>query len=247
MQKPTPVALLDLTDGYPEPEYLRFAEAYVFGSFRSSALSPEKRAMFPLYPEEREIDGVRILVDVEEDRRYSFFNMMARGTGTVRYAWAIPDNKSLNMIAEYGPIVEIGCGTGYWAMLLRGRGVDVIAYDETPTVGDHMNNYHSRAMGQIRATAWTGVLKGTHEAAALHPDRALFLCWPPYDSPMAYDTLIAYTGNTLIYIGEGNGGCTGDDVFHHTLEDHWTETRSASIPQWDGMHDGLTVYTRNSK
>ena len=37
--------------------------------------------------------------------------------------------KALDAIAAVSPITEIGCGTGYWAALLRTRGVDVLAFD----------------------------------------------------------------------------------------------------------------------
>ncbi|GJP35479.1 hypothetical protein CLOM_g19996 [Closterium sp. NIES-68] len=51
------------------------------------------------------------------------------------YAWAVPTEAALAAIksaaGEEG-IVEVGAGTGYWAALLRRRGVDVAAYDWTP-------------------------------------------------------------------------------------------------------------------
>lgn len=48
-----------------------------------------------------------------------------------RYAWAVPNERALEVIAERSPggVVEIGAGGGYWAMELQRRGVDVIAYD----------------------------------------------------------------------------------------------------------------------
>ena len=45
------------------------------------------------------------------------------------YAWAIPDERALKIIREYGPIVEMGAGRAYWARLLEARGVDIVAYD----------------------------------------------------------------------------------------------------------------------
>ncbi|CEG41978.1 uncharacterized protein PHALS_12285 [Plasmopara halstedii] len=47
----------------------------------------------------------------------------------MKYSWAIPDERALQIIKHYGPIVEMGAGSGYWARLLQLRGVDVIAYD----------------------------------------------------------------------------------------------------------------------
>ena len=47
-----------------------------------------------------------------------------------RYAWAIPDERALRILAEFSPLVEIGCGKGYWSKLLQNRGVDIIPCDK---------------------------------------------------------------------------------------------------------------------
>ncbi|KAF4318472.1 hypothetical protein BBO99_00006974 [Phytophthora kernoviae] len=47
----------------------------------------------------------------------------------MKYSWAIPDERALQIIKHYGPIVEMGAGSGYWARLLQLRGVDIVAYD----------------------------------------------------------------------------------------------------------------------
>jgi hypothetical protein len=46
-----------------------------------------------------------------------------------RFAWAIPAPAALAAVAEAGPLVETGAGTGYWAALLRELGADVVATD----------------------------------------------------------------------------------------------------------------------
>ena len=43
---------------------------------------------------------------------------------------------------------------------------------------------------------------------------------------MAARCLEHYTGQRLIYIGEGDGGCTADDQFHQMLEEHWEEVEN---------------------
>lgn len=150
------------------------------------------------------------------------------------YAWAIPTDEALDAIAQYSPqgLVEIGAGTGYWAGLLRKRGLFVVAYDSSP-----YDNIHADAK-------WSAVETGGPEKAALWPQLTLFLCWPPYDDPMAALCLNAYAGDTLIYIGEGDSGCTGDETFHKELEAKWEEIGDISLPQWEGIHDGLYVYQR---
>ena len=78
------------------------------------------------------------------------------------------------------------------------------------------------------------------------PERTLFLCWPPYRGAMASKSLEFYAGKTVIYVGEGHGGCTGDDKFHRMLECGWEEVEEVEIPQWDGIHDRMWVYRRRS-
>ena len=61
---------------------------------------------------------------------------------------------------------------------------------------------------------------------------------------MATDVLAAFRGDRFVYVGEGYGGCTGDDVFHELLEEEWTEMKTIEIPQWPCIHDQMTVYGR---
>jgi hypothetical protein len=72
------------------------------------------------------------------------------------------------------------------------------------------------------------------------------LCWPPYADGMAQQALARYEGARVIYIGEGEGGCTGDDVFHAALAEQWKLAASYEIPQWDGLHDDVRVYVRRA-
>ncbi len=161
----------------------------------------------------------------------------ARRKLTSLYSWAIPDEAALKTIAEYSPIVEMGAGTGYWASLLVQMGVDIIYYDIVPPNEKSNNRYR-------HATTYHKVEEGGPFEVVAHSDRTLFLCWPPYDTSMAYDCLINYQGNTLIFIGEGDGGCTGDNSFFEELEAHWEMVKEIDIPQWDGLHDYMTIYTR---
>jgi len=64
--------------------------------------------------------------------RYNTECQDTRSTLVNKYAWAVPDDRSLEIVAKYSPIVEMGAGTGYWAKLLSDRGVDIVAYDKEP-------------------------------------------------------------------------------------------------------------------
>lgn len=175
-------------------------------------------------------------------QQYDFGNlrqMLAhRDEGIQEYAFAVPNQEALDTIARYGPILEMGAGTGYWAHLLRQMGVDVMACDQQVVADGGDNQFHFRrpwtAVVQAKAGPWL----------ALHPDRTLLLVWPDYSSPFGRQCLDFFTGDRLIYVGEGYGGCTGDDAFHKRLNREWTECELVDIPQWDGVHDYLQVYQR---
>lgn len=157
-----------------------------------------------------------------------------------RTSFAIPTDEALLLLARQAPLIELGAGTGYWAALLRARGVDILAYDRAPADGGENNHWHSGH------PPFSEVRRGGVEVLAQHPGRSLFLCWPPYRSPMAYQALRAYAGQTLIYIGEGEHGCTATPGFFRLLVRDWKQVASLSLPNWPGIHDRLSVWRRQA-
>jgi hypothetical protein len=149
------------------------------------------------------------------------------------FSWAIPGKAALTAMARYGPLLECGAGTGYWAALLRDHGCDVLATDLAPSGTGHR--------------PWTEVLAlGAVAAVRAHPGRVLFLCWPPFDDDGAsYAALRAYRGRLLVHIGDGPGGATGTARFHRELALNWAPVEQAAIPAWPGLRDRLAVYRRN--
>ncbi len=183
------------------------------------------------------------------------------------YAYAIPDDDAIAAIRRHSPggIVEIGAGTGYWAALLARDQPEgyVAAYDLNPPGAN--DNWCSPSPPFHR------IEFGGPEVAGRHPDRTLLLCWPPYAAPMAALAVRAYHGaggQTVAYIGEGRSGCTADEDFfricggetwceRHEYRDEseectciaegevlFTARETVAIPQWSGLHDSLTIYTR---
>jgi hypothetical protein len=158
-----------------------------------------------------------------------------------RYAWSVTDPISVHFVACYsrGLALDPMAGTGYWAYVLNQLGVDVACYDSSPPPD---NTWHDGN------PTWVPVNQGFAEVAVdKHPDRVLFLSWPPYSEPSAYRTLREYQGDRVIYIGEGEGGCTGDDDFHCLLTEEWEEIACRRPIQWWGLHDDITVYERKPK
>ena len=159
------------------------------------------------------------------------------------FAWAIPDEGALAVLARHAPLLECGAGTGYWAALLRARGVDVLASDLVPLGSPAGNRYHSgrRPWTEVQAASAVDAVR-----AARTSGRTLFLCWPPFDDDGAsYAALRAYRGDTFIYVGGAPGGPTGTLRFHRELELNWHPTEQAALPSWPGLRDRLVVYRRN--
>lgn len=151
------------------------------------------------------------------------------------YAWAIPNWDAAETIAAYSPVVEVGAGTGYWAWCIEQVGGEVYAFDPAPP---RLDTYHQvicqPAVDAIEAMQATGGLE----------DWSLFLCWPPFDDPMAVDALDAYDGTTVIYVGEGRTGPTATDAFHDQLYAEYQLAETVAIPTYLGLHDRLEIWNR---
>jgi hypothetical protein len=167
----------------------------------------------------------------------------ARELLTVKYAWAIPNAAAIRTIAKLSPIVEVGAGSGYWAWMLRQAGATVYAYD--PRIMHARSRIRTEG-GWLPAKTWIKDIKRMHgvPAARRHPDATLLICWPSYANNWALDTLRAYRGNTVVYVGERGGGCTATDGFHDLLAREWKLIKDIDIPQWHGIHDDVGIYRR---
>lgn len=179
--------------------------------------------------------GPSFYPDLSWNHMGEYDDYQKRGRFVKEYAWALPSPDVIRAIvafADGGTILEIGAGSGLWAHLLREAGAEIRATDVEPW--DTTYTF----VAQLSAT----------EALALYPDaHVLMLCWPPYADPLGALALAVFTGDRLVYIGEGEGGCTGDDTFHAMLSEFWeVEEPSAMLPQWPGLHDCLDLYRRKS-
>ena len=159
---------------------------------------------------------------------------------TKRYSWAIPspgDIVWLTRILGGRGLAEIGAGSGYWAWQAEQAGIDVIAYEP---VSSSTNTFTD-------GTEYSVIRRDGPAAARRHPDRALLLCWPSHDDPWAAEALRAYTGDLLVYIGQGAGGRCADDGFFRLLHREWTPIGSSvHHVGWRHTYGGMTAYTRGA-
>lgn len=154
-----------------------------------------------------------------------------------QYSWSITDPDSLAFVAKYsdGRLVDPIAGTGYWGSLLGQLGVDVVCYDIAP--GDNL--WHKSAPLHMLVQVMDGAA-----AVAQHADRTLLLAWPPYSEPVGDKILTAYPGQRVIFMGEDEGGCTGDENMFALLAKGWVPVARHTPVQWFGLHDEITVYDR---
>jgi hypothetical protein len=155
-----------------------------------------------------------------------------------KYAWAIPDQDAIDIIADFsvGKFCEMGAGLGYWANLIwRTQKLECVdAYDNCPKDSNRYISPKSKSYYPIKIG----------DTSSCEGYDTLFLCWPPYNEPMASDCLKSFTGDRLIYVGEGYGGCTADEGFHKTLINEWKLVEEIAINQFFGIHDRLFLYKR---
>ena len=116
------------------------------------------------------------------------------------FAWAVPTDEAVAIIRKHvNSIVEVGAGSGYWTWLMRQAGITVAAFDLSPPT-----------------FTWSDVRRGDERVVRDHPEKALFLCWPPWATGMASGALSAYEGDHIVYVGEWMGG-SADPYFFALL------------------------------
>lgn len=158
-----------------------------------------------------------------------------------RYAFSIPLLATLRRIAAFSPLLEVGAGTGYWAMCLHQLGAAIDAYDiqppdENPPFGWNDGNYW---FGE----SWYAVQAGDERVAAGCPEATLFLCWPMPESPMALNALTSYRdagGTRVIYIGDPRS--SGDEAFHEMLAS-MTIIENRRVWSWPLTEERLIIAT----
>jgi hypothetical protein len=148
-----------------------------------------------------------------------------------KYAWAIPNDEAIQTLVDNDPIIEIGAGNGYWAYLVDKAGGDITAVDKDPPDEDEKMWYH--------------IYEADHRFVRPKDEWTLFMCWPSYSMEWTAEAVEYYGGDTLIYVGEGRGGCTGNERFHEVLDEKFgMADETVEIPQWRGIRDKMYVFRR---
>mmetsp|Transcript_48436 Transcript_48436/g.90191 ORF Transcript_48436/g.90191 Transcript_48436/m.90191 type:complete len:678 (+) Transcript_48436:145-2178(+) len=170
-----------------------------------------------------------------------------------QFAFAVPSDEALTAIASHAPIVEMGAGTGYWAMLLRQRGVDLAAFDVCPPTEQLSNPFFQVQHSQV--------LPG--DSASMLPQaagRTLLLVAPlsgvalPWHTESAWDLecLSHYTGDILLYVGTwptDAAACTTrtcSPEFQQQVQVGFDLHQQWVLPSWPIQTHSLMVFKRKS-
>lgn len=165
-------------------------------------------------------------------------SQLVRGGFNRRWGFSIPGLEAVEALAALGPLVEVGCGTGYWSALLRNAGLDVIATDLIAS-GDPGYGFTVGRCCEVTAM-------GAAEAAAAFPERAVFCSWPTREDAWAVDMVRALgPGRALALIAEPADGRTASAALYDELARDFSLVRAVEIPQFPGARDRLYLCRRN--
>lgn len=142
-------------------------------------------------------------------------------------------------IMQNKKIVEVGSGSGFLSKQLELKEIDITSIDignrdvDGPKI--YHRTYQADAVEKIKELDYDGIL----------------MVWPEYGDPFAFNIVKQMPASSmLIYCGESNGGCTGDDSFFDLLEKEFSlkleETKALqkynlSFPM---IHDTWEVYQK---
>ena len=146
--------------------------------------------------------------------------------------------ESVDFIADYAPLVEVGAGTGYLASLLQAVGAEVVPTDAYPPhLGRNPYGWENEHTFVLSLKATTAVKRW--------PTRNVLMSWPSLGKDWAMKAISAMQpGRYLIYIGEDEHGCTGSPGFHKFLKKNFEFVEYGPMGQFHKLHDTLQVYKR---
>ena len=142
--------------------------------------------------------------------------------------WGIVDKQTATKLASIigqRSVLEVMAGVGWLAKALSEQGVNIKATDNLSWQERHN---HTKIHRVYRMRAETAVKKHGHKYDIL------LVSWPPHGNEDFVKAAELWGPNKdIIFIGEGEGGCTGSDKFWW----HFKIKKTLRIPHWPGIHD----------
>jgi hypothetical protein len=178
-----------------------------------------------------------------------------------QYAFAVPTRRALNAIAERGPLLEVGAGTGYWASLLSEMGVDIVAVSSS-TWTTRFNWEKTAADAPMSDVQYMQMKVAGPEAALSAKGRALVLMWPDWGGAgiFSLEALEMFEGTTLICVGEWADSTLGafhpamkptgqsfSADFQKQVEAEYNLLEKIHLPSWPLNADVVQIFQKKPK
>ncbi|KAG1653853.1 hypothetical protein FOA52_009083 [Chlamydomonas sp. UWO 241] len=157
----------------------------------------------------------------------------ARRSYLEKYGCTKWSDSALAAIKRHSPLIEIGAGHGHWQAALTAAGADCLSFDDNSALP--MNGMPNPGK----------VAKGDESEVRKHRRRTLLLVYPGPDS-MAANSLKAYKGRHLLYVGESKGGINADGVFFDALENEWDMVGVEEVEPFPEGYERLYIFRRKA-
>ena len=154
--------------------------------------------------------------------------------------WAIVYDEWIKELALWignRTCLEIMAGAGWMAKALAAHGVDIIATDDYSWEKKHSGNHNI-----LRKYQYSVEELEASEATKKYQDRDILICsWPYMDNEFA-NACKNWQGKPIVYIGEGESGCTANDEFFQGFEED-ESAPNIQLMCWPGIHDYIQIGT----
>lgn len=176
--------------------------------------------------------GAEIVYNTPNDSRGSSTMFAIRSEFTKRCMWAAVDLTWTERLAAWlgdRTVLEIMAGRGWLSKALTHHGVQITATD------DHSWDTSRSSVFEVHTYS-------AQEAVKKFDAEVLVVSWPPYHSddeallPPVLD--IWGTDKPIVYIGEGESGCTATDEFFKHME--WDDV-DIPMPHHEMTYDKLQI------
>ena len=168
-------------------------------------------------------------------------NYFARSSYIEEFGWAVPDQKACEGIVSNtsGDILSIGSGVAAYEFGMQ----PMLASLERAITCSDIEHQQRTFMPVKKMSSVDAVKKFGPE------HETCFFSWPAYRNPHTVRALKSRPEPFpyLVYIGEGEDGCTGDDELHEYLRQMYSCIENIYIPQWggcSGLHDWVQIFKR---
>lgn len=164
---------------------------------------------------------------------------------------AINENfvNDLSSVIENERVLEVGAGTGFLAKNLQDKGINLIAVDNAISDMEKYENTYG-----FRKT-FTNIIE-TDAIIYLKENfnnfDTILMVWPPMGESLSSEILKEMkSGQKLIYIGEGIGGCTGNETFFKLLNKQYIKNQELSkianqnYLRFPMIKDHVSIYEKN--